>query len=119
MPEPLNLTVRPRRLRLRTELRDMLRRITIRRRDIIVPVFVTEGAGVRKEVASMPGVFQMSVDVATDCAVVQQLGDGVGQATVADIVDADDLVFCANGHAALYDFLTAAFHLVVVALKCA
>ena len=30
-----------------------------------MPVFVTEGSGVRKEVASMPGVFQMSVDVAT------------------------------------------------------
>jgi porphobilinogen synthase len=31
---------------------------------VIVPVFVREGSGVRTEVASMPGVFQMSVDVA-------------------------------------------------------
>jgi len=30
-----------------------------------VPIFVTEGAKVRREVASMPGVYQMSVDVAT------------------------------------------------------
>ncbi len=37
----------------------------LRRSDIIVPVFVTEGTGVRKEVSSMPGVFQMSVDLAT------------------------------------------------------
>src|SRR5205807_2073975 len=29
-----------------------------------VPIFVTEGANVRREVASMPGVFQRSVDVA-------------------------------------------------------
>lgn len=43
----------------------MLQRVTLRRSDIIVPVFVTEGSGVRKEVASMPGVFQMSIDVAT------------------------------------------------------
>ncbi len=44
----------------------MLQRVTLRRSDVIVPVFVTEGVGVRKPVASMPGVSQMSVDVATD-----------------------------------------------------
>src|SRR5436190_2648045 len=60
------LPIRPRRLRLRPELRRMLQRVTLRRSDVIVPVFVTGGKGVRKEVASMPGVFQMSVDVATD-----------------------------------------------------
>jgi porphobilinogen synthase len=65
MPDPLDLPIRPRRLRLRPELRAMLQRVHLRRSDFIVPVFVTEGAGVRKEVASMPGVFQMSVDVAT------------------------------------------------------
>jgi porphobilinogen synthase len=36
----------------------------MRRRDVIVPVFVREGTGIRHEVASMPGVYQMSVDVA-------------------------------------------------------
>ncbi|HSI34185.1 MAG TPA: porphobilinogen synthase [Tepidisphaeraceae bacterium] len=60
----MDLPFRPRRLRLRPELRSMLRRVHLRRSDIIVPVFVTEGRGVRKEVASMPGVCQMSVDVA-------------------------------------------------------
>src|SRR4051812_5618926 len=64
MPDPLDLPIRPRRLRLRPELRAMLQRVTLRRSDFIVPVFVTEGSGVRREVASMPGVFQMSVDVA-------------------------------------------------------
>jgi porphobilinogen synthase len=44
----------------------MLQTVHLRRADIIVPVFVTEGAGVRKEVPSMPGVFQMSVDLAAD-----------------------------------------------------
>jgi porphobilinogen synthase len=67
MPQPkVDLHVRPRRLRLRPELRRMLQRVTLRRSDVIVPVFVTGGKGVRKEVGSMPGVFQMSVDVATD-----------------------------------------------------
>src|SRR4051812_39384621 len=64
MPDPLDLPIRPRRLRLRPELRAMLQRVTLRRSDFIVPVFVTEGSGVRREVPSMPGVFQMSVDVA-------------------------------------------------------
>jgi porphobilinogen synthase len=44
----------------------MLQRVTLRRSDFIVPVFVTEGTGFRKEVPSMPGVFQMSVDLAAD-----------------------------------------------------
>jgi porphobilinogen synthase len=43
----------------------MLQRVRLRRSDIIVPVFVCEGAGVKKEVGSMPGVYQMSIDVAT------------------------------------------------------
>jgi porphobilinogen synthase len=43
----------------------MLQRVVLRRSDCIVPVFVTEGTNVRREVPSMPGVFQMSVEVAT------------------------------------------------------
>ena len=44
----------------------MLTGVRVFRSDIIVPVFVVSGVGVRREVASMPGVFQMSVDVACD-----------------------------------------------------
>jgi porphobilinogen synthase len=65
MSDALNLPVRPRRLRGQPQLREMLQRVSVRRRDLILPVFVTEGTGVRREVASMPGVCQMSVDVAT------------------------------------------------------
>src|SRR5687767_11555963 len=64
MPDP-DLPIRPRRLRLRPELRDMLRRVTLRRSDFIVPLFVRDGSNLRTEVPSMPGVFQMSIDVAT------------------------------------------------------
>ena len=32
--------------------------------DIILPVFVREGSEIRREIPSMPGVFQMSIDVA-------------------------------------------------------
>ncbi|WP_428938868.1 porphobilinogen synthase [Fontivita pretiosa] len=62
----LDLAVRPRRLRLNPLLRRMLQRVALRRSDIIVPLFVAEGSGVRREVSSMPGVFQMSIDVAAD-----------------------------------------------------
>jgi len=63
---PSNLPVRPRRLRQQPQLRAMLPRVMLRISDFIVPVFVCEGSGVRREVTSMPGVFQMSVDVAKD-----------------------------------------------------
>ena len=66
MPDPLPPLVRPRRLRAHSQLREMLQRISLRRRDVIVPVFVREGSNVKREVPSMPGVFQMSVDVATE-----------------------------------------------------
>jgi porphobilinogen synthase len=56
--------MRPRRLRVQQQLRQMLPRTVLRKSDIIVPVFVTEGKNIRREVSSMPGVFQMSVDVA-------------------------------------------------------
>jgi porphobilinogen synthase len=65
MIDPMDLPIRPRRLRTPL-LRPLLQRMSLRRSDVIVPVFVREGSGVRQEVSSMPGVFQMSVDIAAD-----------------------------------------------------
>jgi porphobilinogen synthase len=59
-------SIRPRRLRLRSHLRTALAEVRVSRSDLIVPVFVRDGSGVKREVSSMPGVFQMSVDVAAD-----------------------------------------------------
>src|SRR5688500_12879521 len=80
--------VRPRRLRLRPEMRRMLQRVTLRRSDVIVPVFVTGGKGVRKEVASMPGVFQMSVDVAADW-LAARAEQGFGAYLAFGVIDRD------------------------------
>ncbi len=66
MQSELNLNVRPRRLRLNSIMRQSLQSVTLQRRHIIVPVFVCEGQKVRRPVASMPGIDQMSVDVAGD-----------------------------------------------------
>jgi porphobilinogen synthase len=66
MADSRDLPIRPRRLRTLPQLRSSLAQTRLHRSDFIVPVFVREGRGVKREVPSMPGVFQMSVDVATD-----------------------------------------------------
>ena len=53
---------RLRRLRRTAALRDMFRETALSRSDLIYPLFIVEGDGVRKEISSMPGQFQMSVD---------------------------------------------------------
>ncbi len=53
---------RPRRLRANKVVRDMVRETSLSTADFIYPLFVTFGKGVKKEISSMPGCFQMSVD---------------------------------------------------------
>ena len=59
------LPIRPRRLRLSAQMRVMLQQTKLHRSDLILPLFVCEGTNQKREVPSMPGVHQMSVDVAT------------------------------------------------------
>jgi porphobilinogen synthase len=54
---------RPRRLRLSSGLRRMMKETVLSPSDFIYPLFVTHGTGVRKEISSMPGVFQWSPDL--------------------------------------------------------
>ncbi len=56
------------------------------------------------------------IDDAADIRVVQQFGDGIGQATGTDVVEELDRVVGAHRHAAVDDLLAAAFHFRVVAL---
>lgn len=53
---------RPRRLRKNDVIRRMVRETSLSPDDFIYPLFVTFGKGVKKEVSSMPGCFQESVD---------------------------------------------------------
>ena len=55
---------RLRRLRRTAALRDMVRETRLSPENFIYPLFVCPGEGVRKEVRSMPGVFNLSVDEA-------------------------------------------------------
>ncbi len=53
---------RPRRLRQNETLRRVIRETHLRLEDLIQPLFVVHGRGVRQEISSMPGCFQLSVD---------------------------------------------------------
>ncbi len=54
---------RPRRMRKNDPLRRLIRETRLSADNLIYPLFVVPGKGVKKPVASMPGVFQMSADV--------------------------------------------------------
>jgi porphobilinogen synthase len=86
MSGTFDLPIRPRRLRQQPQLRTMLRRVVLRRSDIIVPIFVREGCGIRQEVGSMPGVYQMSLDMATDF-LSRRAEEGFGAYLVFGIID--------------------------------
>ena len=58
----LKLSRRLRRLRTSETLRAMVRETRLAPDMFILPLFVCEGEGVRREVRSMPGVFNLSVD---------------------------------------------------------
>ena len=53
---------RPRRLRRTAALRDLVRETSLDPADLVYPLFVVPGDGVRRPVSSMPGVDQVSAD---------------------------------------------------------
>src|SRR5271155_589074 len=55
---------RMRRLRRTETLRALVRETRLTPESLVYPLFVCPGTGVRKEVRSMPGVFNLSVDEA-------------------------------------------------------
>jgi porphobilinogen synthase len=66
---------RLRRLRRSETLRRMVRETRLSRDDLVLPLFVVEGSGVREPVASMPGVRRFSVDrLAPEAKAVADLG---------------------------------------------
>lgn len=66
---------RLRRTRLNPLLRDLVRETRLDLDNFIYPLFVVEGEGVRNEIASMPGVFQLSIDeILKECYELKSLG---------------------------------------------
>jgi porphobilinogen synthase len=58
----MKLTHRPRRLRRTAAIRSLVRETRLSADNFLYPLFAVPGEGQRREVASMPGVFQLSVD---------------------------------------------------------
>ena len=66
---------RPRRLRRNEAIRSFVRETRLSPEGFVYPLFVCPGEGVHKEIRSMPGVFNLSVDEAVkECAEVKSLG---------------------------------------------
>ncbi len=66
---------RPRRLRATPAARRLVRETVLSPADLVQPLFVRPGRGVRRAVGSMPGVFQLSVDQAVkDAREIHRLG---------------------------------------------
>ena len=64
-----------RRTRLNKHLRMLVRETHVSVDDFIYPLFVRSGENIKTEVASMPGVYQMSIDIAVqECQDLKELG---------------------------------------------
>src|SRR3954451_24888113 len=68
--------VRPRRLRQHPGLRDIVRENAVTINDLVYPLFVYHGQDLRREIPSMPGQYQRSLD---------RLGEAVDEAVALKI----------------------------------
>ena len=80
---------RPQRLRRSAAVRNLVRETRLDPASFVLPLFVRGGEGVRNEIASMPGVFQLSVDQAVEEAEAAA-GLGVGGVLLFGIPDCKD-----------------------------
>ncbi|MGI9168357.1 MAG: porphobilinogen synthase [Pyrinomonadaceae bacterium] len=70
-----HLVHRPRRLRRTEALRSLVREARLARENLILPLFACPGQSVRREVGSMPGVYNLSVDqIAQEAAEAYEQG---------------------------------------------
>jgi porphobilinogen synthase len=81
--------MRMRRLRRSESLRALVRETTLEPGDLIYPLFLCPGQGVRREVSSMPGVFNLSIDEAVREA-EEAAGLGLGGLLLFGLPDAKD-----------------------------
>lgn len=58
----MDLIKRPRRLRTGEGMRKLVRETELSVLDLIYPLFVVEGTGIKEEIPSMPGVYHFSID---------------------------------------------------------
>jgi porphobilinogen synthase len=59
----MDLVKRPRRLRMNSILREMIRETSLDVSDLIYPLFVVPGDNIKEEIDSMPGIYHFSIDL--------------------------------------------------------
>ncbi len=73
----MDLVYRPRRLRRSASIRGLVRETELSPRQLIYPMFVTEGKAVRECIETMPGQFRLSIDeLLRECEELYALGIG-------------------------------------------
>jgi porphobilinogen synthase len=87
----LKLTKRLRRLRASETIRALVRETRLSPDFLVLPLFVCEGEGVRREVPSMPGVYNLSVDESVR-EVEAARSEGIGSILLFGIPDYKDAV---------------------------
>lgn len=66
---------RLRRVRLNPVVRNLVEETSLRTQDLIYPLFITHGEGIKNAIPSMPDVYQLSIDNALkECEKLEQLG---------------------------------------------
>ncbi|MBT4484232.1 MAG: porphobilinogen synthase, partial [Candidatus Latescibacteria bacterium] len=81
--------IRMRRLRRSPHLRSIISETSLKPENFILPLFVRQGKSIKKEIISMPGVSQMSVDVLVEeCRAA--IGDGITAVILFGIPDHKD-----------------------------
>ena len=119
----LDLLQRPRRLRQSPALRALVRETQLAADHFVLPLFVCNGTGVRREVSSMPGVCQLSVDEAVNEARGAS-SDGIAAVLLFGLPDTKDetgsAAFDTNGpvHAAVRAIRHALPAMVVITDVC-
>ena len=91
---------RPRRLRRNENIRRMVRETHLRVDDLIYPMFSAFGENIKKEISSMPGIFQQSIEnIVAEAREVHELG--IPAVVLFGIPETKDAVgsdaYCATG----------------------
>ncbi|MEY8715610.1 porphobilinogen synthase [Francisella philomiragia] len=86
---------RPRRLRVTQAFRDMVAETNLNIDDLMYPIFVVHGNGIKKEISSMPNQYHWSVDM-LDELVEQVIKSGIKSLMIFGVPKTKDLISSEN-----------------------
>ncbi|GMN90080.1 porphobilinogen synthase [Francisella sciaenopsi] len=86
---------RPRRLRVTQAFRDMVAETNLNIDDLMYPIFVVHGNGIKKEISSMPNQYHWSVDM-LDELVEQVVKSGIKSLMIFGVPKTKDLISSEN-----------------------